>query len=124
MAELWFAILGITLVFFTVMEGWDYGAGALAFRVARDEGERRQLIAAIGPLWTWHEVWLLAAAGVLLVAFPAAMTAAFSGFYLALFMVAWCLLLRGISLEFGGHVRDRIWRAWWDRVFALANILL
>jgi cytochrome d ubiquinol oxidase subunit II len=57
-------------------------------------------------------------------AFPAVMATAFSGFYLALYLVLWCLLLRGIALEFGGHVADGMWRSWWDTVFAGASLLL
>jgi cytochrome d ubiquinol oxidase subunit II len=51
--------------------------------------ERRIVIGAIGPLWTWNEVWLVAAGGVFVMAFPSSGTA-FSGFYLALMLVVWC----------------------------------
>ena len=75
---------------------------------AKPEAERRLVIAAIGPLWSWHEVWLVSFGGVLFVAFPNILAVSFSGFYLALFLVLWALLLRGISIEVSGpHCRNR-----------------
>src|SRR5262245_40961038 len=113
MVELWFALLCFMLTMFVVLDGWNIGAGALHTTVARADGERRQVIAAIGPLWSWHEVWLVAWGGTLLLAFPAVLAAAFSGFYLALWLVLWMLLLRGISIEVGGHIHDRMWQSAW-----------
>jgi cytochrome d ubiquinol oxidase subunit II len=52
------------------------------------------------------------------------LASAFSGYYLALFLILWCLLLRGISLEVGGHINDRLWQTFWDNLFALASLLL
>ena len=98
MVELWFAILCLMITLFVVLAGWDIGAGALHFVVARNQEERRALIAAIGPLWTWNEVWLVTTGGVLFVAFPRVMAISFPAYYLALFLVLWTLILRGISL--------------------------
>jgi len=124
MVELWFALLCFMLIVFVVLDGWDIGAGALHLIVARTDAERREVIAAIGPLWSWHEAWLIAAGGTFILAFPQIMAAAFSGFYLALWMVLWSFILRGISIEVGGHIHDRMWQAGWDFVFAVSNVLL
>src|SRR5260370_17237899 len=56
--------------------------------------------------------------------FPRLVGAGFSGYYLALFLILWCVLLRGISIEVGGHINDRLWQTFWDAVFVLSNILL
>src|SRR5262245_12953770 len=98
MVEIWFALLCFMLIRFVVLDGWDMGAGALHLIVAKNPIERREVIAAIGPLWSWHEVWLVGAGGTFLLAFPAILAAAFSGFYLALWMVLWTFVLRGISI--------------------------
>ncbi len=90
----------------------------------RRHEERRQVVAAIGPLWSWHEVWLVGFGGTLLAVFPKLLASAFAGYYLALFLILWCLILRGISLEVGGHINDRMWQGFWDFVFVLANTLL
>ena len=111
MVELWFAILCLMLVMFAVLGGWDFGAGALHFIAARNQDERRTLIAAIGPLWTWNEVWLVAGGGVLFVAFPRVLAISFPAYYLALFLVLWTLILRGIALEVRGLIDSGLWRA-------------
>ena len=45
-------------------------------------------------------------------------------YYLALFLILWGLILRGIALEVGGHINDRLWQGFWDFVFVFANFLL
>jgi cytochrome bd ubiquinol oxidase subunit II len=124
MIEIWYAILAFTLIVYVTLDGRNFGAGLLHLIVARTPTERRQVIAAIGPLWSWHEVWLVAFGGVMFVAFPRLLGVAFSGYYLALFLVLWSLILRGISLEVGGHIDDRMWQSFWDFVFPASNLLL
>lgn len=124
MIEIWFGLLAISLTIFVVLDGWNLGAGALHLVVAKTAAERRHVIAAIGPMWSWHEVWLIASGGTFLLAFPGVMAASFAGFYLALWLVLWCFVLRGVSIEIGGHVHDALWQAAWDFVFALSSLLL
>jgi cytochrome d ubiquinol oxidase subunit II len=124
MVEVWFALLSVTLIVFVVLDGWDIGAGLLHFVVGKTSAERREIVAAIGPLWSWHEVWLLAFGGTFLLAFPKVMATSFAGFYLALWLVLWAFILRGVSIEVGGHINDRLWQSWWDFVFAVSNVLL
>jgi cytochrome d ubiquinol oxidase subunit II len=120
----WYAIAGFMLIVYVVLDGRNFGAGMLHWFVARTPEERRQVIAAIGPLWSWHEVWLVGFGGTLLAVFPKLLASAFAGYYLALFLILWCLILRGIALEAGGHINDRMWQGFWDFVFVLANTLL
>ena len=124
MIEISYAILAFMLTAFMVLEGWDFGAGLLHFIVGRNESDRSVVIAAIGPLWIWHEVWLVSFGGMTLAMFPAVLASAFAGFYLALFLLLWCLVLRGVAIEVRAHSRDRLWREGWDFVFAGANLLL
>jgi cytochrome d ubiquinol oxidase subunit II len=124
MHEAWYAIAVFMLTAYVVLDGFDFGAGALHLFVARSDRERRQVLAAIGPFWDGNEVWLLAAGGALFVGFPRVLASGISGFYFAIFMVLWCILLRGIAIEFRSHVADPIWRASWDFFFWLASLLL
>ena len=124
MVELWYCIVALMLTLYVVLDGFDFGAGMLHLFVARTDEERRQVLAAIGPYWDGNEVWLLATGGALFVAFPPVLAAGLSGFYFAIFLVLWCLILRGISIEFRSHVVDPIWRALWDTGLAVASILL
>jgi cytochrome d ubiquinol oxidase subunit II len=122
--ELWFAIVTTMLIGYVVLDGFDFGSGALHLFVAKTDRERRQVLAAIGPYWDGNEVWLLAAGGSLFLAFPRVLASGLSGFYFAIFLVLWALLLRGISIEFRSHVEHPLWRAAWDAAFAVASLAL
>jgi len=120
----WYGLISLMLIIYVVLDGRNFGAGMLHWVVARTPEERRQVVAAIGPLWSWHEVWLVGFGGTLLAVFPRLMASAFAGYYLALFLILWSLILRGISIEVGGHINDRLWQGYWDFNFVLANCLL
>jgi cytochrome bd ubiquinol oxidase subunit II len=124
MIPTWYAVVSFMLIVYVVLDGRNFGAGMLHWFVAKTPQERRQVIAAIGPLWSWHEVWLLAFGGTLVAIFPRLMASAFAGYYLALFLILWCLIVRGVSIEVGGHINDRLWQGYWDFNFVLSNFLL
>jgi len=120
----WYAILSFLLTGFILLEGFDIGAGMLLYVVGKTDAERRDVIAAIGPLLSWNEVWLVSFGGTLLLAFPALLASSFAGFYLAMCLLLWMLLLRGISMEVSGHINDPLWRTGWDACFVASNLLL
>jgi cytochrome d ubiquinol oxidase subunit II len=121
---LWFWIVSVMVAIYVVMDGFDFGAGILHLVVAKTNEERREVLGAIGPLWDGNEVWLLAGGGAMFIAFPKVLASGFSGFYLAMWMVVWSLMLRGISIEFRSHVQDGLWRHFWDTTFSVSSILL
>src|SRR5487761_381092 len=106
METLWFCLIALMLAVYVVLDGFDLGAGIVHLFVARSDRERRQAIGAIGPVWDGNEVWLVAAGGTLYFAFPALYASSFSGFYLALMMVLWLLIVRGLSIELRSHVNS------------------
>ena len=124
MIETWYGIVSFMLILYVVLDGRNFGAGMLHWLVARTPEERRQVVAAIGPLWYWHEVWLVGFGGTMLAVFPRLLASAFAGYYLALFLILWCLVLRGIALEVGGHIDDPLWQGFWDFVFVVSSFLL
>lgn len=124
MIAVWYCVVGFMLTAYVVLDGRNFGAGMLHRAVARTPEERRQVIGAIGPLWSWHEVWLVGFGGTLLAVFPRLMATAFAGYYLALFLILWGLILRGIAIEVGGHIDNRLWQEFWDVVFVFASFLL
>src|ERR1700758_1598959 len=121
---IWFCLAAVMLTGYVLLDGFDLGVGILVLFVARSEEERSHALRAIGPVWDGNEVWLLALGGALVLAFPSLYASAFSGFYLALMIVLWLLILRGISIEFHGHVDSVPWRRFWSMVFAVASALL
>src|SRR5882724_12830776 len=110
MVETWYAIVTLLFAVYVVLDGFDFGAGMVSPLVAHGDAERRQVLAAIGPFWDGNEVWLLAAGGSLFVAFPRVLASGISGFYFAIFLVLWCLLGRGIAIEFRSHLPNPLWR--------------
>ncbi len=124
MQMLWFWLVSVMVALYAVLDGFDFGAGILHPLVARTDSERREVLGAIGPFWDGNEVWLLAAGGSLFLAFPKVLASGFSGFYMAMFMVIWTFILRGISIEFRSHLEVGLWRNFWDFVFTFASVLL
>jgi len=124
METLWFFLVAALIMMYVILDGFDLGAGILHLYVARTDTERRSVIRSIGPVWDGNEVWLLAAGGSLVLAFPLLYASSFSGLYLPLMMVLWLLILRAVSLELRHHVDNRVWKPFWDVVFSGASLLL
>jgi cytochrome d ubiquinol oxidase subunit II len=117
---IWFLLVGVLLVGYAVLDGFDLGIGFWHLG-ARGDDERRTMLNAVGPVWDGNEVWLLTAGGALFGAFPAVYASVFSGFYLALMLVLLVLMARAVSLEFRSQVESPRWRSAWDRVFSASS---
>src|SRR5437667_4194865 len=124
MGFIWFWLVAVMMVAYVVLDGFDLGVGILYALLGRSEKDRQLMLRAIGPVWDGNEVWLIAGGGTLYFAFPALYSAAFSGFYLALMMVLWLLILRGISIELRSHIESPIWKPFWDLIFGGSSALL
>src|SRR6202007_3279641 len=124
MGTLWFCLVALMIAIYVLLDGFDLGAGAIHFLVAKTNEERRQGIATIGPVWDGNEVWLVAAGGTLYFAFPSLYASGFSGFYLPLMVVLWLLILRGSAIEFRNHIQSPIWIPFLDFFFSASSLLL
>jgi cytochrome d ubiquinol oxidase subunit II len=111
---IWWLFLGVLLIGFAIMDGFDLGVAMLLPYVARNDVERRVTINAIGPFWHGNQVWLLLGAGSVFAAWPPVYAASFSGFYLAMFLVLAALILRPVGFQFRNTIADPSWRAFWD----------
>ncbi|WP_279482362.1 cytochrome d ubiquinol oxidase subunit II [Aureimonas sp. SK2] len=114
MRLVWWALLGILLIGFAIMDGYDLGVGTLLPFVARTDEERRILINLVGPTWEGNQVWLILGGGAIFAAWPALYAASFSGFYLAMIAILAALILRPVGFKFRGKVKDPRWRETWD----------
>ncbi len=72
-------------------------------------------------MWDGNEVWLLTGGGALFAAFPAVYASTFSGFYLAIMLVLFGLILRAVSIEYRG--RDEGFARLWDAAFFVGSLL-
>ena len=111
---IWWLLLGILLIGFAVMDGFDLGIGTLLPAVARTDAERRLVLNVVGPVWEGNQVWLILGGGAIFAAFPALYAVSFSGFYLAMFLILFALILRPVGFKFRSKVEDARWRAVWD----------
>ena len=59
----WWLLLGVLLIGFAIMDGFDLGVAMLLPYVARTDIERRVTINAIGPVWDGNQVWLILGGG-------------------------------------------------------------
>ncbi|MET0894211.1 MAG: cytochrome d ubiquinol oxidase subunit II [Pseudoxanthomonas sp.] len=111
---IWWLLLGLLLIGFAVMDGFDLGVGTLLPAVARTDAERRLVLNVVGPVWEGNQVWLITGGGAIFAAFPALYAVSFSGFYLAMFLILFALILRPVGFKFRSKVEDKRWRAVWD----------
>ena len=118
---IWFALVGLLLTGYAMLDGFDLGVGALHLLVPRDR-DRRVLMNAIGPVWDGNEVWLVTGGGALFAAFPLVYAKVFSGFYLAFMALLCTLIFRAVAMEFRSKQPMRWWRAMWDISFSAGSI--
>jgi len=117
---LWFCLIGLLWAGYLVLEGFDFGVGALLPMLGRgrDAGDtekrRRVMLTTIGPHWDGNEVWLLTAGGATFAAFPEWYATMFSAFYLPLLILLVALIVRNMGFEYRGKRDDDTWRQRWD----------
>jgi cytochrome bd ubiquinol oxidase subunit II len=111
---IWWLFLGVLLIGFAIMDGFDLGVATLLPFVARTDTERRIAINTIGPVWEGNQVWLVTGGGAAFAAFPPVYAASFSGFYIAMFLVLATLILRPVGFDFRNKFKDARWRTFWD----------
>ncbi len=119
---IWFILIGVLFTGYAILDGFDLGVGALHL-FTRTDLERRTFLNAIGPVWDGNEVWLVTAGGALFAAFPEVYATAFSGFYLALMLLLFCLIFRAVAIEFRSKQEMAWWRRMWDVSFFVSSVL-
>ena len=121
---IWFIIIVVFWIGFFVLEGFDFGVGALHMLIGRSETERRVVVNTIGPWWDGNEVWLIVAGAAMFAAFPGWYATMFSALYLALVLVLVGLFARGVSFEYRGKRESRRWRTGWTWALTLGSVLV
>ena len=111
---IWWLLLGVLLIGFAIMDGFDLGVGALLPFVARTDTERRVLINTVGPVWEGNQVWFVLGGGAIFAAWPPLYAVSFSGFYMAMLLVLLALILRPVGFKFRSKIDNPTWRSVWD----------
>ncbi len=111
---IWWVLLGVLLIGFAAMDGFDLGVGMLLPFVAKTDVERRVVINTIGPVWEGNQVWLILGGGAIFAAWPPLYAVSFSGFYLAMFVILFALILRPVGFKYRSKRDSDAWRSGWD----------
>ncbi|MGI8393400.1 cytochrome d ubiquinol oxidase subunit II [Leucobacter sp. W1038] len=123
LTTVWFLIVGVLLVGYFILDGFDFGVGMALPFLGKDNVDRRVIINTIGPVWDLNETWLIVAGACLFAAFPEWYATMFSGFYLALLLILVALILRGVSFEFRHQGKGTQWTRWFDQFIFWGSLL-
>jgi cytochrome d ubiquinol oxidase subunit II len=113
-------LMGIALLLYVVLDGYDLGVGLL-LRFA-DDAEKDTMVASIGPFWDANETWLVLGIGLLLVAFPLAHGVVLGSLYLPVSLMLVGLILRGVAFDFRVKAQDQH-RPLWNTAFWAGSVL-
>ncbi len=119
----WFLVVGGLFSGYAILDGFDFGAGALHLFLLKEE-ERRIALNAIGPVWDGNEVWLVIGGGALFAGFPVMYATLFSAMYTPFMLFLVLIIFRAISIEFRGKEPGKLWRKTWDVSYFVSSILL
>jgi cytochrome d ubiquinol oxidase subunit II len=123
MRLVWWFLLGVLLIGFAVTDGFDLGSAILLPFVGRTDDERRVVINTVGPVWEGNQVWFILGGGAIFAAWPPLYAAAFSGFYLAMFLVLCALILRPVAFKFRSKLTHPRWRGTWDWALVVGGLV-
>ncbi len=118
----WFLLVGVLIIGYAILDGFDLGVGILSLFV-KEEKEKRIYMNSIGPVWDGNEVWLITGGGALFAAFPIVYATVFSGFYIAFMLLLAALIFRAVSFEFRSKVDSASWKKMWDTLFGIGSLL-
>jgi cytochrome d ubiquinol oxidase subunit II len=114
------AVMGLSLLAYVVLDGYDLGVGLLLPTAA--DAEKDTMIASIGPFWDANETWLVLGVGVLLIAFPMAHGMVLQALYLPVAVMLIGLILRGVAFDFRVKAPLR-YKTFWNRAFFAGSLI-
>ena len=118
---IWWLILGVLLIGFAVMDGFDFGIAALIRVLGRDDAERRTLLETVEPVWEGNQVWFILAGGATFAAWPMLYAVAFSGLYVAMFVLLAAFILRPVGFSYRNKSINPQWRNVWDWILTITG---
>lgn len=114
--------LGLSIVFYVLFGGADFGAGVLELITGQENGE---LISdAIAPVWEANHVWLILAVVILFMGFPEIYSTMSTYLHIPLLIVLIGIVLRGTAFTFRHYDvikgRSSLWYGW---AFKISSII-
>jgi len=120
---IWWILLGILLIGFAIMDGFDLGTAILLPFIAKTDIERRILLNSVGPVWDGNQVWFILGGGAIFAAWPLVYAVSFSGFYFAMFLILIALILRPVGFDYRSKVNNKNWRNFWDYSLFISGLV-
>jgi cytochrome d ubiquinol oxidase subunit II len=120
---IWWVLLGVLLISFAIMDGFDLGTAILLPFIGKTDVERRVILNSIGPVWEGNQVWFVLGGGAIFAAWPLVYAVSFSGFYYAMFLVLVALILRPVGFDYRSKINNRIWRKVWDYCLFISGLV-
>jgi cytochrome d ubiquinol oxidase subunit II len=117
----WWLLLGVLLIGFAIMDGFDLGVCATFRLLGKTDSERRALLESIEPVWEGNQVWFILGGGAAFAAWPLVYASSFSGLYLAMFLLLVALILRPVGFTFRDKLTDPRWRNVWDTALTIGG---
>jgi cytochrome bd ubiquinol oxidase subunit II len=114
------AVMGLAMLAYVVLDGYDLGVGILLRRASTDDKD--MMISSIGPFWDANETWLVLGVGILLTCFPAAHGVILGELYLPVALMLLGLILRGVAFDFRAKAHDDH-KTLWNRAFYAGSLL-
>jgi cytochrome bd ubiquinol oxidase subunit II len=111
---MWWLILGVLLIGFAIMDGFDLGVGAIFRLIGRTDEERRAILASVEPVWEGNQVWFILGGGAVFAAWPELYAASFSSLYLAMLLLLAAFILRPVGFTYRNKLTNQRWRNAWD----------
>lgn len=121
--NIWYLVLCASVVFYTVLDGFDLGVGIL-HPLAKTDVERRTMLNSIGPIWDGNAVWFVIIGGAMFAGFPLAYSTLCSSFYTPIMILLCGTIFRAVAIEFRSKMPSQSWRSFWDYTFFLGSLII
>lgn len=117
---IWVAIIGLGVLVYVVLDGFDLGIGIL-FPFIKDQQQRDVMMNTVAPVWDGNETWMVLGGAGLFAAFPMVYSAVLSALYLPIILMVIALIFRGVAFEF--RFKANRTKHLWDQAFIGGSIL-
>ncbi|MHA3084211.1 cytochrome d ubiquinol oxidase subunit II [Acinetobacter sp. ANC 5383] len=120
LALVWVGIIGLGVLIYVVMDGFDLGIGML-FPFIKGQQERDVMMNTVAPVWDGNETWMVLGGAGLFAAFPLVYSTVLSALYLPIIFMVVALIFRGVAFEF--RFKAHRSKYLWDQAFIWGSTL-
>lgn len=120
--ELVTIVLGISLLFYALLGGADFGAGIIELFIG-DRGNKI-ISKAMAPVWEANHIWLIIAIVILMNGFPEAYAIFSTALHIPILIILVGIIFRGAAFTFRHYdaIKDES-QKWYSLIFRYSSIL-